>query len=166
MKIPCLASPRLALRPYHQVDFDAFVSLNADGNVRRYVGGPLSHENATRLFARFVAGNCIPGNEVWAVVDKEAGDYVGHCWFVRQGTDPPEMGFLIAPMYWGRGYGTEIAATLLNYARNEASYDRIIATVDTDNLASICVLEQVGMKREKEEQDDEGVHYVYGTGAP
>jgi RimJ/RimL family protein N-acetyltransferase len=143
---------------YQQTDFEGFAALNADSSVWRHVGGPLSREHAARLFERFVTGECLTGNEVWAVVDKSSGDYIGHCWFDRQGTEPPELGLLIAAHHWGQGI--EVANALLNYAR-EVCYARVIATADTDNSTSIRVLEHVGMKREGEMRDEEGVHFVY-----
>jgi RimJ/RimL family protein N-acetyltransferase len=161
LSIQSLSMARLTLRPYQSLDFDDFASLNADENVRRHVGGPLSRENAAPLFERFVSGSCLPGNEVWAVVLKNSGEYLGHCWFVQQGTDDPEMGLLVATRYWRQGYGTEIAKAMLEYAKNQTGNRQLMATVDCNHIASIRLLERVGMKRERIEQDDEGTHYVY-----
>jgi RimJ/RimL family protein N-acetyltransferase len=36
-----------------------------------------------------------------------------------------------------------------------------MATVACDHVASIRLLERVGMKRERIEEDDEGPHYIY-----
>jgi RimJ/RimL family protein N-acetyltransferase len=159
--IPSLSTARLVLRPYQQSDFENFASLNADDQVRRHVGGTISREKAVALFERLVSGNCLPGNEVWAVVLKECGDYVGHCWFTRQGDYTPEIGFLVATRFWRCGYGTEIAQAMLDYAEKQAGYRRIMATVDCDHIASIRLLERVGMKRDRIDKDDEGIHYVY-----
>jgi RimJ/RimL family protein N-acetyltransferase len=160
MNIPSLSTARLVLRPYQHSDFDDFAGLNADEQVRRHVGGPLTRERAAILFQKF-SSECLPGNEVWAVFLKDSGEYLGHCWFVQQDTDFPELGILVARNYWRQGYGNEIAQTMLTYANNQANYRRIMATVDCDHVASIRLLESVGMKRERIEKDDEGIHYVY-----
>ncbi|HUE72338.1 MAG TPA: GNAT family N-acetyltransferase [Pirellulaceae bacterium] len=164
MQIPRLQSARLTLRRYNPGDFEAFAALNADEMVRRYVGGPLDRTAAMRLFERFVAGECVPGHEAWAVTFTDTGDYIGHCWVIwRDGADCPELGFLIAARQWRRGYGSEVASALVHYALIEARYPRLTATVDDDHTASIRVLERASMKREREERDERGVYFIYST---
>ena len=167
MKIRELQSPRLTLRPYKAADLSAFAALNADEGVRRHVGGVLSHAEAERLFERFVTGECLPGHEAWAVTRNDTAEYIGHCWFsMREGADWPELGFLITPHYWRRGYGTEIARALIKHALGRDGYGGILATVDPDHTACIVVLERAGMKRMREMQDKQGTYFVYGVMAP
>jgi RimJ/RimL family protein N-acetyltransferase len=113
-----LITARLHLRPYRPSDFSDFATLNADEQVRQHVGGPLTKVKAATLFEKFVGGGCLPGDEVWAVVLKDSGEYLGHCWFVQQGTVNPEIGLLVATRFWRQGYGTEIAQAMLDYAKN------------------------------------------------
>jgi [ribosomal protein S5]-alanine N-acetyltransferase len=162
MQIPRLQSARLTLRPYRPSDFDSFVSLNLDANVRRHVGGTLDFAKAKQLFDQFVIGECSPGHEAWAVTQTDSGNYIGHCWFViREGTDCPELGFLFDQRYWRQGYGTELANALMMYGL--AGYPRLVATVDSDHVPSIRVLERAGMKRERIERDAQGIYFVYST---
>lgn len=166
MQLPRLESPRLILRPYHESDFDAFAALNSDADVRRHVGGPLTHDSAAKVFQSFMRGGMLD-EEVWAVTMRETGDYVGHGWIsARQGASDPEVGFLITPRRWRQGYGTEVAMAVIDYAMNRKSYSRIVATVDVDHFASIRVLEKAGMKRECEQRDEEGVYFVYSIKRP
>lgn len=160
MSLP-LSTARLLLRSYRFSDFSDFATLNADEQVSQHVGGRLRKEKAATLFEKFVGSGCLPGNEVWAVVLKDSGEYLGHCWFVQQDANLPEIGLLVATRFWRQGYGAEIAQVMLDYAKNQAGYRRIMAAVDCDHIASIRLLERVGMKRERIEQDNEGPHYVY-----
>jgi ribosomal-protein-alanine N-acetyltransferase len=59
-----------------------------------------------------------------------------------------ELWFKLSPKYWGQGYITEAASKILAYGFNELSLHRIEAGVATDNIASIKVLEKIGMQRE------------------
>lgn len=160
LAIPSLSTARLLLRPYQSSDYGDFAALNADEQVRRHVGGILTQDKAATLFKKFSAA-CLPGNEVWAVVLKDSGDYLGHSWFVQQSTECAELGLLVATIYWRQGYGTEIAQAMLNYAKKQAGYRRINATVDCDHVASIRLLERIGMKQDRTEEDVEGNHHVY-----
>lgn len=50
--------------------------------------------------------------------------------------------------YWGNGYTTEALKQIINFGFNELNLHRIEAGCATENLASIRVLEKVGMIRE------------------
>jgi RimJ/RimL family protein N-acetyltransferase len=163
MTVPCLESPRLILRPYKQADFDAFAALNGDAEVRRHVGGPLTRTDAAARFQSCVAHGS-DGLEVWAVTLRNIGAYIGHCWLaVRKESRDRELGFIIVRSLWRQGYGTEVCVALLEYAARRR-YPRVVATVDVDNNPSIRVLERAGMKRERDQRDEEGVYLVFSCG--
>jgi RimJ/RimL family protein N-acetyltransferase len=67
----------------------------------------------------------------------------------------------VSAAYWRQGYGTEIATAVLDYALNQMRYGKVVATVDTDHDASVRMLERVGMKRVRIEQDADGLYFVY-----
>jgi RimJ/RimL family protein N-acetyltransferase len=50
--------------------------------------------------------------------------------------------------YWGKGFGTESLNTILDFGFKELNLHRIEAGCAVDNIASIKVLEKVGMIRE------------------
>jgi [ribosomal protein S5]-alanine N-acetyltransferase len=59
-----------------------------------------------------------------------------------------EMGFWIGINWWGNGYATEAAKSVIRYGFEELSLNRIYAHHMVRNPASGRVLEKVGMKRE------------------
>jgi ribosomal-protein-alanine N-acetyltransferase len=59
-----------------------------------------------------------------------------------------ELWFKLSPEYWGKGFTTEAASILLEFGFKEILLHRIEAGTATENLASIKVLEKIGMKRE------------------
>jgi len=60
-----------------------------------------------------------------------------------------ELGYTFDPAYGGRGYATEAVAAVLAYAFDRLGVRRITAGCFADNLASVRVLEKVGMRREQ-----------------
>lgn len=165
MPIPTLTSGRLLLRPYQPADFEAFASLNANEEVRRHVGGILTDEQVRTLFTRFVSDEYTYGCDVWAITRSTTGAYVGHCWFVLKfDAERPELGILIEPRFWRRGYASEVVRAMLDFELNVAGFHQVEATVDVDHTASIRMLECVGFRRESEGHDDEGRHFVYVFG--
>ena len=56
-----------------------------------------------------------------------------------------ELGFRFARQQWGKGYATEAARAIVRYAFESTEIQRVIAVVDPHNLASVRVLEKLGM---------------------
>jgi len=59
-----------------------------------------------------------------------------------------EIYYKLVPAYWGNGYATEIAKTLIKSGFKDFKLHKVEAGVATENLASIRVLEKSGMTRE------------------
>lgn len=56
-----------------------------------------------------------------------------------------EMGYAVHPLYWGRGIATAAARLAAHFAFDELGVQRLHATCDTTNAASVRVLEKLGM---------------------
>jgi len=59
-----------------------------------------------------------------------------------------EVWYKLHPSHWGNGYATEALTKLLHFAFTELKLHRIEAGCAVENIASIKVLEKVGMMRE------------------
>ncbi|ARS37825.1 N-acetyltransferase [Pontibacter actiniarum] len=59
-----------------------------------------------------------------------------------------EVWYKLHPDYWGRGLGTEALNRVLDFGFGELHLHRIEAGCAVDNIASVKVLEKVGMTRE------------------
>lgn len=79
----------------------------------------------------------------------ESGEPVGICGLLyRESLDVTDVGFALLSPYRGRGYAYEAAAAVVDYGRSTLGVDRIVALTSESNLASIRVLEKLGMKLE------------------
>jgi RimJ/RimL family protein N-acetyltransferase len=88
------------------------------------------------------------------------GAPVGICGLVkRAGLDDVDVGFALMPQYCSRGYASEAAAAVLEYARRVFGMRRVVAITTAGNDASIAVLKKIGMRFEGmirlPEHDDE-----------
>ncbi len=63
------------------------------------------------------------------------------------GSGTVEVGYSIAPEYRGRGFAFEATHALIDRAFDRPGIQRIVAACLDDNLASIKVLEKLGMRR-------------------
>ena len=59
------------------------------------------------------------------------------------------LGYLVDPAYAGQGYASEAAAEMVRVAFEELGVRRVTAGCFADNLASVRILERMGMRREQ-----------------
>lgn len=141
-----LQTARLALRPITAADWPAIHRYMSDANVTRWLPeGTLSEEQAQAFAARNAGGDA----KAIAVIERASDQFVGHMvfhpWF---GPATQEIGWVIAADRQGRGYATEAARALLDYAFTTLGSHRVIATCQPENPASWRVMEKLGMRRE------------------
>jgi RimJ/RimL family protein N-acetyltransferase len=81
---------------------------------------------------------------------RDSGLPIGICGLVkRDGLSDVDVGFAFLTQYWSRGYAAEAAAAVLAYGMQQLRLTRIVAITAPDNLASIAVLEKIGLKFER-----------------
>lgn len=56
----------------------------------------------------------------------------------------PELGWALVREQWGRGYATEAAAAIRDWARESRSIDRLVSLISPDNVRSQRVAERLG----------------------
>ncbi|RAL24225.1 GNAT family N-acetyltransferase [Thermoflavimicrobium daqui] len=59
-----------------------------------------------------------------------------------------EIGFAILPEYWGKGYGSEAARLLLQFAFEELDAHKVVGMCNANNTRSAALMEHIGMRRE------------------
>jgi RimJ/RimL family protein N-acetyltransferase len=59
-----------------------------------------------------------------------------------------DLGYVLAPQYWGRGYMPEAVAALAAHALAQGGFFRVQAFCDVENLRSQRTLEKAGFVRE------------------
>lgn len=78
-----------------------------------------------------------------------------------------EIGWAVEPGEWGRGYATEAAWTVMDWAFRELKAHRIVAFCHADNAASVRVMEKLGMHMDGRLRETRWLHgawwdeYVY-----
>jgi [ribosomal protein S5]-alanine N-acetyltransferase len=59
-----------------------------------------------------------------------------------------EIGYLIVPEMWGKGYGTRICRTLIEICFQQLNLHKVVASCSEDNIGSWKIMEKCGMSRE------------------
>lgn len=89
---------------------------------------------------------------LWAARFQDGDEVMGFCgyWYFHE---PPELQLLygIAPEYWNKGLATELGQAMLHYGFEQLHFQRITASADAPNVASVRVLEKLGLKFSRRE---------------
>lgn len=148
-----LTTERLALRRFTMDDLDLLVRLHTDIRVMRHAGGLLTREQSLEVLRERTVDyyEQHPGLGVWATIERSSGECVGlHLLNNIRGETDIQVGYLLYPEYWGRGYATEMAVRVLRYGFETLGLPQIAAITDLENLASQRVLLKAGLLRKGE----------------
>jgi len=144
---PELASSRLLLRRFTAADgpsLHAYLSQPEAVTFEPY--GVIDAQEADRWAERRAVDPAF-----WAICLRDGGELIGNLYLAS--VAPPdwrtwELGYVLSPDHWGRGYATEAATRLLDACFGAWGAHRVTASCDVGNTASWRLLERLGFRRE------------------
>ncbi len=160
----CLKTEELLLARYRQADRARFLALVLDPLVMAHVDGPGNKSTAITLFERILS-EAPDQQRAWAIRLMGEGRHIGHAW-ISDSPDMPEIGFILASPYWGRGLATQAAEAVLEHGHGALALPRIAATVDVGHVPSRRVVEKIGMELERVVDDPDTPYAVYWSVRP
>jgi RimJ/RimL family protein N-acetyltransferase len=145
-----LRTQRLLLRPWRLDDVDDAFAYASDPEWGRYLWNtpqPYTRRDAEEWVARCVLnpwesdaqfavehGGCVIGG-VRLNLSDAAGGIAG-------------LGYNVGRAHWGQGLATEAASAVIGWGFTALGLQRIFATADARNQASIRVMQKLGMQHE------------------
>ena len=82
--------------------------------------------------------------------NKENDEFLGWCGLkFTEKLNEYDIGFRFFKKYWNKGYATESAKSCINYGINKLKMTEILGRAMKDNIASIKVLEKIGLQYKK-----------------
>jgi RimJ/RimL family protein N-acetyltransferase len=150
MTQPIIQTPRLRLRPWREADLIPFAAMNADSRVMEYLFKMLNREESDHLAVLIGEHIQRHGFGLWAVEVPGAADFIGYVGlsipsFETHFTPCVEIGWRLAYDHWGKGYATEGAKAVRDYAFEELRLDQIVSFTSPANVRSRRVMEKIGM---------------------
>ena len=158
-----IETERLRLRPYRADDLDALHAIQSKAEVVRYLYWGVRTRDAVRDdLARRIRQDAIDreGDKLILALERRDGaglvGDVNLVWVSREHRQG-EIGFVLHPDHHGRGFAAEGAAVLLRLGFETLGLHRIIGRCDGRNVASVRVMEKLGMRREAHFRQNERV---------
>ena len=151
MKI--LETERLRLRTLDQDDAVFYLALVNTPGFIEFIGdrGIRTVEAAAQAIAEGpMAMQAKLGHSIYLVERKDSGEPVGMSGLIKRDTlDHVDIGYAFLPEHCGKGYAYEAAQAVLEHARSDIKLTRLLAITSPGNVASIGLLEKLGLRLEK-----------------
>ena len=163
-----METERLRLRPFAAdlSDLDALHEIQSDPQHMRYYPHAFSREESKAWIERSLERHERLGSGLWAIEDKETGEFLGNCGTIPQivdGIDEVEIGWSVTPRRARQGIASEAAAAWRERCLGPLGLDHVISLIRPENVPSRGVAEKIGMSVWKETRHGSmgWVHLVY-----
>ena len=154
-----LRTERLRLRAWRDADREPFAQINSDARVMRYFRAPLTREQSDAFGDVNRTHIEQHGWGLWAVEIPGISLFAGFVGLSRPRFDAHftpcvEIGWRLAPEFWGHGYATEGAVAALAFGFDTLGLDEIVSFTTETNIPSRRVMERIGMTRKPADDFD------------
>lgn len=151
MTLPTLTTERLLLRERSLGDIPAYLQMDADPQVMRYVGDgrvPDPAVHGERMKQRIAAGS-EDGLGVWSVFERDRpAQFLGGVMLSPVARlERIELAYRYRRQAWGQGIAAEAGAACLDYGFDTLKLNEIVALAYPENLRSQRVIIKLGFAR-------------------
>ena len=147
------------MRGWRESDLAPWAAMNADPEVRRYLGPLLTFEQASAWVLSFQDDLDRYGFGFWALEVRASGEFIGFTGLQTVDEEMPftgvELGWRLARPAWGHGYATEAALAAAGYGFAVMGLPEIVAVTTAGNLRSQAVMRRIGMTSDPAEDFDD-----------
>lgn len=148
-----IETERLKFRLLSSLDASDLLIFFSDDKAMRYLPAQKDVDGVREWLSLVQESYRLFGYGPWALVRKSSGQFIGYCGLYQQedvgGSDEVELLYGILRQHWHKGYASEAAIAVMNFAINQLKIKRLISLIEPENTASIRVAEKTGMKLER-----------------
>ncbi|MGO9877920.1 MAG: GNAT family N-acetyltransferase [Acidimicrobiales bacterium] len=154
---------RLRLRRFREDDADTLLALFGNPQIVRYLyTEPMQRDRLGEAMERRLRPTTLDteADVLYLAAELRAnGEFVGTMTFFYRSSEHRrgEIGYVIAPKFWGQGFAREGATALLRIGFELLGLHRVEGQCDGRNLASARVMEGIGMRKEAHLRENEFV---------
>ena len=143
---PVLSSDRIKLRGWQDSDFHPYTTLVSDPVMMRFIGGgAMSYKEARKEFNGMREQWIDRKIGIFVIADKTSDKLLGFSGlFESPLIDEPELSWSLSAKNHGKGYASEAAVLVRNWAFREHNIGPLMSLVHPDNISSKRVAERLG----------------------
>ena len=146
-------TPRLVVGHWLPSDRDLFREINADPKVMEFFPFRRTPEEADAFLGKLNGLIAENGMGFYALELKATGEPLGFCGLTYANmpgifpNEAVEIGWRLASRFWGKGYATEAARAVLDFAFDVKNIEAIISFAVVENHRSTAVMKRLGFHR-------------------
>jgi ribosomal-protein-alanine N-acetyltransferase len=166
-----LTTLRLRLREFSELDFNHFREMDALAGMHTFERERPGIDESRVTLDSFINDSMeVPRTSYRLVITIQPHDHVkGIVKLARQweAIREWEVGWAVHPDEWGKGYATEAARSIMDWGFRELGIHRIVAFCHVSNVASVRVMQKLGMQQDGKLRETRWLHgewwdeYVY-----
>ncbi|MCA1030324.1 GNAT family N-acetyltransferase [Bacillus timonensis] len=142
------ATERCFINTFNKTDYADVKKLFLNQDVRKYLGGIRDEESIQVVLNSML--NPPDNSFYWVVREKQTDNFIGMVSLdPHHDMDYLELSYELLPIWWGKGYATQVVKRIIHYALNELNLPKVLAETQTANKSSCRLLEKVGMEVER-----------------
>jgi len=145
-----IVTKRLILREWKKEDLLPFSIMNADPRVMEFFPAPLSKKESDAAVEKIQKEMAEMGYGLWALELQENKQFIGfvgihYVTFPAYFTPCIEIGWRLAYNSWGKGYATEAANAVIDYAFHTLHIKQLVSYTAKLNKRSMKLMKRLGM---------------------
>lgn len=150
-----LTSERLGFRKWREEDFELAFALWGDVNVTKLIiaGNQLTEKDVLKLLTKEIESDKQFNVQYWPIFLLNTSEFIGCCgmrsYDLTKGIY--EIGVLILPRHWRKGYAIEACRSVIDYAFKELNFSALFAGHNPNNVASKKLLEKLSFSYIRDE---------------
>ena len=151
-----LETQRLVLREYCKEDFSWLHEILSDRETMKYYPQPYDERGVQRWLDWSLENYEKYGFGLWAIELRETGEPIGDAGITMQPIDGewlPEIGYHINKNFWRRGYASETASAVRDWAFRNRDFPALYSYMTAENIPSQATAASCGLKKIKEYKD-------------
>ncbi len=146
--LPTFEAEKFIIRPLQLSDTEAFYKLRTDEKVNRYIRrNPFqSHTEAEVRLNELMKGIQEEKWYYWAIQLSDKPELIGTIllWNLSKERSEAELGYELHPLFHRKGIMNEAVSIICHFAFNTVGFQKIIAVIQPQNIASIHLIEKQG----------------------
>ncbi len=154
-QIPEIETARLILRGHRGSDFQSLSEMWAHPDVVKHITGvPSTESHSWARLLNYTGHWAQMGFGYWAVIEKQSGRYIGDIGMAdfKRKIEPsmqgrPEMGWILAPPFQGKGFAFEALQAVITWGRKNLKPTSFVCIIDPENQASIRLALKLGFRQ-------------------
>ena len=141
-------------------DFNEYFQLVSDASVMEMITERAILMDEARIdFEQLMENNKLNDNfGHFKILTVSSNEFVGLAKLVlnEENKVEAELGYMILPLYWGKGIASHVARKLIGHAKQQESLEKVVAIIDPKNIPSRKILINNGFVS-KEFKDFDGL---------